>query len=165
MRAVRAGFVGLLTVALSAAAHVAGGGMALPISGFVALSLVTGVFCWRLSWRRWTPRTLIATFLLVQAAVHWIAAAQHASMEMSLTTMALSHVGAAVLLMLLVRYGEDALWRLVENLALRAVALLRRTVYVRRLVLPGFASAWVPKLLRLCRPPGRGPPSFLVFAS
>ena len=125
-RLARAGFVALLTMTLSVAAHVHAGGQAPTALAMTGLVAAFGVFCWALSAQRWTARPLLAVFLLAQAATHITAMLQHPmdSMgSMTSSSMVASHLAAAALLVLMVARGETALVRLVEHLALRCLDL------------------------------------------
>ena len=70
-RASRGVVVGLVVIALAAAAHVAGGGLAAPVSpGFVAVSLLSLVACAVLSCREWTLVRLLAVLAGSQVVFH-----------------------------------------------------------------------------------------------
>lgn len=158
-RAARAAFVGTLTTTLGVGAHAAAGGMApsLPLLG--ALALGVGALSWLLSGQRWTPRTLLAAFLLTQGAVHATSMAQHPTMGGDGLAMLLTHGLAAALLVATVPRAERTLLSTIDHLALRALRLVRvvvRPVHARLLVL----SATLPHgVLRTAIPLGRAPPA------
>ncbi|MBD8606445.1 hypothetical protein IFT73_06220 [Aeromicrobium sp. CFBP 8757] len=130
-RLARAGFVALLTMTLSVAAHVHAGGQAPTTAAMAALVAVFAGVCWALSSQRWTARPLLAVFLLAQAATHLTAMVQHPMDSMGSMSggtmlsapMVSSHVAAAAVLLLMVTRGETALVRLVEHLTLRCLDL------------------------------------------
>lgn len=130
-RLARAGFVALLTMTVSVAAHVHAGGQSPTVAAMAALTAAFGGVCWAMSSQRWTARPLVAVFLLAQAATHLTAMLQHpmdamgsmGGSSMLSATMLCSHVAAAVLMVVMVTRGEAALVRLVEHLTLRCLDL------------------------------------------
>lgn len=138
MRWARGTFVGLATVWLGLAAHTMAGGTLLtigPLTVLTGFGVAGGVV---LSGRRWTAGPLLTLFLLCQAGVHVVsmdqmAAGNHSAMAMggppampmNIHAMVLSHALAAVVLMVVVLWGEAALVALVEHFVLRAARLRR----------------------------------------
>lgn len=106
-RWVRAWVLGGSAVALSAGGHLAGGGHAEP----VLLALLTGVAALgAYGWLR-KERGLFALLLavaIVQVGAHVVLTAGHA--HAGSTAMTLAHLGAALLLAVLLRHGESRIF-------------------------------------------------------
>lgn len=158
-RMVRASFVGALTTTLGVGAHEAAGGVAPSATSLGGIALGVGLLAWLLSGRRWTPRTLLAAFLLTQGAVHVTAMLEHPTMHGNGPAMLLSHGLAAALLVVVVPRAEATLLSVLDHLALRALRLLRVVPPAPRptpLISP---TASLHGLARLSLPLGRAPPA------
>ncbi|WP_262849625.1 hypothetical protein [Mumia quercus] len=159
VRTVRATTVATTTVALSLAAHLAGGGQAPGWGAVAAVGALTGAVSWRASGHRWRRRDLLAAFLLAQGAVHLLSMAS-APQTTSPVAMVVAHVLAAGALVVSVRHGEQVLWSVVEALALRAsrVPVLAAPRPVRQLAVaapsPRPVTVWTSRGLSQ-----RGPPT------
>jgi hypothetical protein len=158
-RAVRAGFVGTFTTALGVGAHEAAGGMAPSATAFAGLALGVGVLSWLLSGRRWTPRTLLAAFLLAQGAVHVSAMVEQPTVHGDGTAMLLTHGLAAALLVAVVPRAEATLLSLLDHLALRALRLLRVVAPGVRSASPADPATSLHGVTLLALPFGRAPPA------
>ena len=112
-RTVRAAFVGALTTGLGVGAHEAAGGAAPSLGALGAITVGVGALAWMLSGQRWTPRTLLAAFLLTQGAVHGVSMAQHPAVLVA--HFAAMKLGA-VSVPLFTLFGEEALaFRLADS--------------------------------------------------
>jgi hypothetical protein len=158
-RAVRAGFVGTFTTALGVGAHEAAGGVAPSATAFAGLALGVGVLSWLLSGRRWTPRTLLAAFLLAQGAVHVSAMVEQPTVHGDGTAMLLTHGLAAALLVAVVPRAEATLLSVLDHLALRALHLLRGVAPAARPVLLVLTPTPPCGVVRVALPLGRAPPA------
>ncbi|MDN5894165.1 MAG: hypothetical protein L0H93_09075 [Nocardioides sp.] len=168
-RAWRAGVVALLTVTIGLGCHLAGGGAAPALPVIALVLLPSAVLSWTLSRRRWSVRELLAIFLLAQAAVHLLSmsplnGAPHMEAMGTGHQMVMSHVGGAVLLVGLVRWGEATLWALVDVLALRPAALI--LICAAPVIVASVVVATVKRLLPSTWPhtaPGRAPPTTAAY--
>jgi hypothetical protein len=84
-RASRGVVVGLVVVALAAAAHLLGGGSAEAVSpGFVVVALGCLAACAALSHREWTLLRLVLCLATTQVVFHVVLAAEHGAAHLSL---------------------------------------------------------------------------------
>lgn len=157
-RTVRAAFVGALTSGLGVGAHEAAGGAAPSPAALGAITVGVGALAWLLSGQRWTPRTLLAAFLLTQGAVHGVSMAQHPAMGGDGALMLLTHGLAAALLVAVVPRAEHALLTILDHLALRALAILRVVAPAPRTTLLVPTTTSLHGVVRGALPLGRAPP-------
>jgi hypothetical protein len=118
-----------------------------------------GALAWMLSGQRWTPRTLLAAFLLTQGAVHGVSMAQHPVMGGDGALMLLTHGLAAALLVAVVPRAEHALLSILDHLALRALRILRVLAPTPRPDLLVSTPSSLHGVARLALPLGRAPPA------
>ncbi|MQA04806.1 MAG: hypothetical protein GEV07_19485 [Streptosporangiales bacterium] len=100
----------------SLALHVGAGGPVPPVAGFlVAWAVVAGV-SYALSGRRWTFGRLLVLLGAGQLVLHPVFESTSRGSEVGYaeSTMAVAHLAAAVLLAIVLAYGERVLWRLAE---------------------------------------------------
>lgn len=157
-RLVRAAFVGALTTGLGTGAHVSAGGAAPSPTALGGIVLGVGALAWLLSGRRWTPRTLLAAFLLTQGAVHTTSMVQHPDMGGDGALMLLTHGLAAALLVAVVPRAERVLLTILDHLALRALAILRVVAPAPRTTLLVPTTTSLHGVVRGALPLGRAPP-------
>jgi hypothetical protein len=95
-RASRGVVVGLVVIALAAAAHLLGGGSAEAVSpGFVVVALGCLAACATLSHREWTLLRLVLCLATTQVVFHVVLAAEHGAAHLSLVGSNAGMVGAA----------------------------------------------------------------------
>lgn len=155
----RAGFVGSFTTALGVGAHAAAGGMAPSLPTLAAVAGGVTALSWALSGRRWTPRTLLAAFLLTQVAVHLVSMVEHPMAMGHGPAMLLSHAAAAAILVLTVPRAEAALLSILDHLALRALRITRAVSAAPSTVLLVAAVPAARGVDRTLLPLGRAPPA------
>lgn len=161
-RAARAAFVGTLTTTLGVGAHAAAGGMAPSPTVLGGVAVGVAALSWLLSGQHWTPRTLLAAFLLTQGAVHVTSMAQtpaHHSMGGGGLAMLLTHGLAAALLVVAVPRAEATLLSILDHLALRALRIARAVAPLTSSSRPVVAVALPHGVLRTSLPLGRAPPA------
>lgn len=158
-RTVRAAFVGALTTGLGVGAHEAAGGAAPSLPALGAITVGVGALAWLLSGQRWTPRTLLAAFLLTQGAVHGVSMVQHPDLGGDGALMLLTHGLAAALLVAVVPRAERALLSILDHLALRALRIRRVLAPAPRAALLVSTTSSLHGVARIALPLGRAPPA------
>jgi len=160
----RAATVSLVALTLAVGGHLYGGGSPPAWEGFVLVWAVAGGLSWALSGHRWTPRELAAVLIIVQAVMHLLCAFAPRAAEMG-PSMVVGHVVATAVSVGLLRFGEDAAWRLAEALLLRTIAAVSTVekVWSAPDEAPYLSWSYVPSSVArtlLATTPSRAPPVF-----
>ncbi len=163
MRLLRGTGVGAAAVGVSLAGHVAGQ-YAMPsptaLAGMLAAS---AVIAWVLSFARWTPLSLTGVLVAVQSVFHVLfSAGSGAGAADHLTwPMLLGHAAATIVMVGVLRRGEELLWSVAESLGLRVWRTLRAIPGLPRPTVPtvvAIARSAAPRCWQGSEPPRRGPP-------
>ena len=120
-RVVRAAVVSFVALSLAIGGHMYGGGAPPAWQSFALVWAIAGVLSWALSGHRWTPRELTAVLIIVQAVMHMLCAFGPRATAMG-PSMLTGHVLATAVSVGLLRYGEEAVWRIADALLLRTIA-------------------------------------------
>ena len=162
MRLARGTAVGAAAVGVSLAGHVAGQGMLPPATTLLAVLAAAAAIAWALSFARWTLLSLTGLLVAVQSVLHVSFLAGSGMAAEHLTwPMLLGHTVATVVMVGVLRRGEELLWAVAESFGLRAWRALRG---IADLPLPTAPTVVVvtrsatPRCWHGSVPPRRGPP-------
>ena len=162
VRLLRGAGVGAAAVGVSLAGHVAGQGSVPSETALVVMLAAATLVAWAFSFGRWTVTSLTGVLIAAQSVLHLsFSAGSGADAGHHAATMLLGHAAATVVMVALLRRGEDLLWAVAESLGLRVWRTLREFVLPTGVTAPApvmDVRAPMPRCWHGGEPPRRGPP-------
>jgi hypothetical protein len=162
VRLLRGAGVGAGAVGVSLAGHLAGQGTVPSETTLIVMLAAATLVAWAVSFARWTLTSLTGVLIAAQSVLHLsFSAGSGADAGHHAGTMLLGHTAATVVMVALLRRGEDLLWAVAEGLGLRVWRTLRGFVPSSGVTAPApvvDVRAPQPRCWHGGEPPRRGPP-------
>ena len=162
VRLVRGAGVGAAAVGVSLAGHLAGQGRIPSETALVVMLAAATAVAWAVSFTRWTATSLTGVLIAAQSVLHLsFSAGSGADAGHHTGPMVLGHAAATVVMVILLRRGEDLLWAVAESLGLAVCRTLGEFVPPTGATAPTpvvDGRTPKPRCWHGGEPPRRGPP-------